>query len=94
MLEQRITREPTTSYPEAGYCIYCGARNVTLTDEHIVPYGLFLIPPNRVSASSPDDANAGSKPPCFFNDALDWLVVFNNQNSEGFFQGRLPEHPA
>ncbi len=27
-------------YSAIGRCIYCGAENVTLTDEHIIPFGL------------------------------------------------------
>lgn len=28
------------TYPPAGYCIYCGARDCDLSDEHIIPYAL------------------------------------------------------
>ncbi len=40
MFDRHIVRAPTVRYPEAGYCIYCGAKGVPLTDEHILPYGL------------------------------------------------------
>src|SRR5258708_6900327 len=35
----RVTRFDKEKFPGYGECIYCGARDVKLTDEHVVPFG-------------------------------------------------------
>jgi hypothetical protein len=35
-----VRLSPFMKYPPVGFCIYCGARNVELGAEHIIPYAL------------------------------------------------------
>jgi hypothetical protein len=52
-MQAKLPRAPTHNYPAANICIYCGTRERSLTDEHIVPYGLngnLVLPKSSCSA--------------------------------------------
>jgi hypothetical protein len=46
-MNKQLPRAPQITYPPINHCIYCGNEKDTLSDEHIIPFGLngnFVLP--------------------------------------------------